>query len=93
MEDKESIPRQVAKWLVVSAIDLKTTQIAANTVDNYTGFDKDSLAVKLGTGAIGMVVAANLKPVTDKYVDKAADFINLKRMEFVTKKNEKKKEQ
>ena len=90
--DNDSIPRQVAKWAVISAIDVTTTRFVANTAENYTRFDKDNLLVRLGSGAIGMVVCANVKPVTDKFVDKTADFVSSKRAEFVAKKNAKKKQ-
>jgi hypothetical protein len=90
--DTESIPRDVAKWLLQSLIAMKTAQLAANATDNYTGFDKDSLAVKLGSGAIGMVVSRKLEPVTDKIVDSSADFIVEKWTKFRAKKNDKKKD-
>ena len=90
--DNDTIPRNVAKWLLASVIDIKTTQFAADTADNYTRFEKDDLIVKLGAGAIGMVVAANLKPYTDKIIDTGADFIVVKRVEFRAKKDAKKKD-
>lgn len=92
MDNNDSIPRSVAKWLLVSAIDLKTTSIVANTADNYTRFDRDDLIVKLGAGAVGMVVASGVKPVTDKIVDKTADFAVEKWTKFRAKKNAKKQE-
>ena len=91
MEEKnDTIPRNVAKWLLAATIDLTVTRVVANTADNYTRFDKDSIAVKLGAGAVGMVVAANLKPVTDQVVDKSADFIVEQRIKFQAKRNAKK---
>lgn len=90
--DNESIPRQVAKWVVISAIDVATTKSVANAADNYTRFQKNNMLVQLGSGAVGMIVCANLKPVTDKFVDKTADFIIIQRVKFQAKKNAKKKE-
>lgn len=87
----ESLPRDLAKWLLESAIAMKTAQVAADAIADYTRFDKDSLAVRLGTGAIGMVVSRKLEPVTDKIVDSTADFIVEKRIKFQAKKNAKKK--
>ena len=88
--DKESLARDVAKWLLNSAVAMKTAQVTVDTIDNYTNFDKDSMAVKLGGGAVGMVVARKLEPVTDAIVDKTANFITEKRNKFRTKKNAKK---
>jgi hypothetical protein len=88
--DKESLARDVAKWLLNSAVAMKSAQVAADAVDNFTSFDKDSLAVKLGTGGIGMVIGRKLEPVTDAIVDKTADFLVEKRNKFRTKKNAKK---
>jgi hypothetical protein len=88
--DAESLPRNVAKWLILSAIDLKTTQIVRDAADNYTRFDKDSMAVKLGAGAVGMVVAHACMPVADKIVDTSASFIAERRAKRSAKKNAKK---
>jgi hypothetical protein len=73
--DRATLARDVTKWIVISIVDLKTTDVTANTISNDTRFDKDDLIVKLGSGAVGMVVAAHVKPVTDKMVDKSADFV------------------
>jgi Rod binding domain-containing protein len=88
--DNNSVPRELAKWLILSAISFKTTQFTSNTVDNYTRFNKDSLAVSLVSGGIGMVVANQLEPVTEKIVDKTANFINEKRAKRSAKKDAKK---
>lgn len=88
--DTESLPRSVAKWLILSAIDLKTTQIVRDTADNYTRFDRNSTAVNLGAGAIGMVVAHACMPVADKIVDTSANFIAEQRAKRSAKKNAKK---
>ena len=90
--DTESLTRTVAKWLLKSFIAAKTAQLTAETIDNYTRFDEDSIAVKLGSGAIGMVVSKKLEPASDKIVDESANFIVRKRNEFRSKKNAKKQE-
>lgn len=90
--DAETLPRTVAKWLILSVIDLKTTQIVRDTADNYTRFNRDSTAVNIGAGAIGMVVAHACMPVTDKIVDKTANFIAEKRAQRSAKKNTKKED-
>ncbi|MFL5659839.1 MAG: hypothetical protein ACJ8BW_00640 [Ktedonobacteraceae bacterium] len=68
------LTRSVAKWVLISIVDVKTTQITAETIADYTNYEKDDLIVKLGSGAVGMIVSARLKPVTDAAVDKTADF-------------------
>jgi len=91
-ETEDTLPRTVAKWLIRSVIAYKTGELTANAAADYTRFEKDSLAVKLGSGAVSMVVTAKLTPHTDKMVDKAADFIVEKRTKYVAKKNTKKKD-
>jgi hypothetical protein len=90
--ESESLAIDVAKWLLNSAVAMKTAQLAADTVADYTRFEKDSLAVRLGSGAIGMVVARKLEPATDAIVDKTADFIVEKRNKFRSRKNNNKKD-
>ena len=90
--ESESLALDVAKWLLNSAVAMKTAQLAADTVADYTRFEKDSLAVRLGSGAIGMVVARKLEPATDAIVDKTADFIVEKRNKFRSRKNNDKKD-
>jgi len=85
-------PRDVAKWLLNAAVAMKTSDLAADTVASYTSFDKESLALRLGTGAIGMVVARKLEPATDAIVDKTADFLVEKRNQFRSKRDAKKKD-
>lgn len=68
------LTRSVAKWVLISIVDVKTTQITAEGIADYTNYEKDDLIVRLGSGAVGMIVSARLKPVTDAAVDKTADF-------------------
>jgi hypothetical protein len=48
------------------------------------------MAVKLGAGAVGMVVAHACMPVADKIVDTSANFIAEQRAKRSAKKNAKK---
>lgn len=91
--DAESTTRTAAKWLLRAAVDLKMTQLTADTVDNYTRYEKNSIAVKLGSGLVGTVVSAKLSPITDKIVDTTADFTAAKWSAFRAKRNDKKKDQ
>lgn len=90
--DNAQLARDVAKWVVVAIVDIKTTEVAANTIDNHTKFDRDDLIVKLSSGAVGMVVSAHVKPVTDKMVDKSADFLTAQWKKRRPKKDPKKTE-
>src|SRR5436190_14216560 len=45
------LTRSVAKWVLISIVDVKTTQITAETIADYTNYEKDDLIVKLGSGA------------------------------------------
>ena len=85
--DNAFTARNVAKWVANSIITVKVADIAADTITGYTRFEEDSLTVKLGSGAIGWFVASRLEPVTDKVVDKAADFISEQRTKRQAKKN------
>ena len=88
--DNQTIPREVANWLLNSLIAVKTTQLTANTMADYTSFEKDSIVVRLGSGAVGMVVSRKLEPVTAKIVDRSADFVNAQREKYKSKKTAKK---
>jgi hypothetical protein len=77
---------------ILSARAPELTFRVGNAADNYTRFSKDSIPVKLASGAVGMVVAHQCMPVTDKIVDKAADFIAEKRAKRSAKKNTKKED-
>ena len=89
--DPDSLAREVAKWLAKSLVAMKTTEVARDALTNYTNFDPDGKTVKLGSGAVGMVVSAKLSPVTDKMVDKTADFVTEKWKNRRSKKDTEKK--
>lgn len=90
--DTESFPRTAAKWIVSSIIAIKTIDLVENAAGDYTRFEKDSLAVRLGAGAISLAVTSKTTPYTDKMVDKTADFIVAKREKMRAKKNTEKKD-
>jgi len=83
-------PRNLAKDAVTSAIAMKLSQLTKDAIADYTRFDKDTIAVKIGSGIVGGIVANKLKPATDKMVDKTADFIATKRADRKAKKTAKK---
>jgi hypothetical protein len=86
----EFTARNVAKFVAKSIIAYKTTKLTAETIEEHTQFEKDDMIVELGSGVVGWYVSAKLSPVTDKIVDKTADFITEKREAREYKKNHKK---
>lgn len=86
-ESKKLSARQLAKDAVGAAISMKVAQVAKNAIADYTQFESDTIVVKLGTQVVGGIVAQKLSPLTDKAVDKTADFITEKREARKAKKN------
>lgn len=90
MSDQSTLTvRIVVKHVASSAIGMAASVFTVKTVDNYTGFEKDDFIVKLGAGVVGFVVATRTQPITDKAIDKTADFIITKREARKAKKTEK----
>jgi hypothetical protein len=87
MERTPFTARNAAKYVVHFVIAAKVGKTAAKAVENYVGFDKDNLIVEGSTSLLGWAVADRLSPITDKAVDKAADFIAEKRAKRASKKN------
>jgi hypothetical protein len=85
--DIEFTPRNVAKYVVKATVYLKTTQLAEDAITDYTRFEEDDIVTSIGSKCIGWYVSDKLKPVTDKMVDKTADFIVAKRENRKAKKN------
>ena len=54
---------------------------------DYTRFEEDDIVTKIAPKVVGWYVSDKLKPVTDKAVDKAADFVNARREARAAKKN------
>lgn len=72
-------PRNIAKYVVSGAIAIKTTKLTANAITDYTRFEKDDMIVDISSGLVGWGVSAKLKPVTDRVVDRSADWIAVRR--------------
>jgi hypothetical protein len=88
----EFTARNVAKFVAQTIVQQKTVQLTEQALDDYTALDTDSNAVHLGANVFGWFVADKLKPVTDKMVDKTADFVTAKRDIRNAKKNAKKED-
>jgi hypothetical protein len=88
IEEPDFTPRNVAKWMVKATVQFKATKLVRNALVDYTEFESDDLVVKISSNVIGWGVSAKLQPVTDKLVDKTADFIVAKREEKKQKDQE-----
>lgn len=82
--------RNVAKFVVKSIVAIKTTKLTAEAIEDHTRFEKDDMFVEIGSGVVGWYASSKLSPVTDKIVDKTADFITEKRQARKDKKDTKK---
>jgi hypothetical protein len=79
--------RNVVKFVAKSIVYYKTTKLTATTIEEHTQFEKDDMIVGLGSSVVGWFVSDKLSPVTDKIVDKTADFITEKRQARKDKKD------
>jgi hypothetical protein len=79
LEDPDFTPRNVAKYAITFTIKHKVVKLIKNATTDYTRFEEDAIAVRLGANVVGWGVSVKLKPLTDKVVDKTADFIVAKR--------------
>lgn len=79
--------RNVVKFVAKAAIAAKTAELAADAMVDYTALEEDSATVKIGSRVIGWYISDKLEPVTDKMVDKSADFIAAQRAKRQAKKN------
>jgi hypothetical protein len=68
-------PRDIAKNVVNVLVAAKVTDVASDAMVDYTSLEEDSKTVRISSSLIGMYIAAKLDPVTDKIIDKTADFI------------------
>lgn len=82
--------RNVAKFIVKSIVATKTADLAADALAENTSFEEDDLVVEIGSQCFGWYISSKLQPVTDKIVDKTADFVVAKREARKAKKTAKK---
>ena len=92
MDQLDFTPRNVAKVLVKSAIAMRTAKAAEQALTDYTPLEEGSMAADLTGYVAGWYLADKLKPITDKVVDKTADYIVTKREARKAKKNTEKKD-
>jgi hypothetical protein len=85
--DIDFTPRNVAKYVAKSIVYLKVTQITEDAITDYTRFEEDDLVVRIVPKVVAWAVSDKLKPVTDKVVDKTADYIVAKREARASKKD------
>ena len=85
--DTPFTPRNAAKYAVKFVIAGKVAEVAEDVITDYTRLEEDTTVVNLTSSMVGWYVSDKLKPLTDKMVDKAADFIVEKREARKAKKD------
>lgn len=80
--------RNVAKYAVTAVIHGNVAKHTETAITDHTRFEEDDMIVDLSSHVVGWYVSHKLKPVTDKVVDKTADFIAAKREARKAKQNE-----
>lgn len=83
----EFTARNVMKYVATAAIHSAVAQQTENAITDHTRFEEDDIVVKIGSHVSGWYVSHKLRPVTDKMVDKTADFIAAKREARQARKN------
>jgi hypothetical protein len=79
--------RNAAKYVAKAIIHFETASLAETAITDHTRFEEDDMIVDISSHLAGWYVSDKLKPVTDKMVDKTADFIAAKREARKAKKN------
>lgn len=92
MEHTAFTARNVMKYVVKAAVHSAVAQRAEDIITDYTQFEEDDAVVKISSHCVGWYVSDKLKPVTDRMVDKTADFIAEKREARAAKKETEKTE-
>jgi hypothetical protein len=88
MTDTPFTTRNVAKFVAKAIVAAKAKQTAETAITEYTELEKDDTIVDISGSVIGWYVSEKLSPVTDKMVDKTADFIAAKREARKDKKDQ-----
>jgi len=68
-------PRNVAKFVVKTTIQIKTAAFTRAAIANHTSYEKTDTSVQVAGGVVGWYVAEKAEPYTDQAVDKTADFV------------------
>jgi hypothetical protein len=78
--------RNAIKYVAQAAIARQASNLTNDALTDHTRFEKDDAVVEISSGLVGWYISAKLKPITDKMVDKAADFIAEQRAKRFPKK-------
>jgi hypothetical protein len=84
-------PRIIAKKLAQGLVAAQVGRLTNGALRNYTDIDTDNIVVEAGVGTVSWLVSEYCSPITDKIVDKTADFVNAKREARRAKKSEEEK--
>lgn len=85
---KEFTARNAAKFVVTAIVKKKASDITEDIIADYTRFEEDDMVVEITGTLVGWYIGDKVKPVTDKMVDKTADFISAKWQQMKDKKEE-----
>lgn len=84
--------RNVAKYIVRAAIHSQVASATETAIINHTRFEEDDFVVDVASNVVGWGVSAQLKPWSDRVVDRTADFIAEQRAARAAKKTAKTEE-
>lgn len=79
MDNPVFTPRNVVKYVAKAIVHSRVAQLTEDAITDYTRFEEDDTIVRISSNVVGWYVSDKLKPVTDRMVDKTADFIAAKR--------------
>lgn len=72
-------PRNVAKFVAHNGVKFYVASLAHTAITDHTRFEDDDFIVDAASSVIGWGVADKTEPLTDKIVDKAADWLNARK--------------
>lgn len=72
-------PRNAAKYIAKAIVHGKVASVTEDIIIDYSRFEEDDTIVDISSHLVGWYVSDKLKPLTDKMVDKTADFVVAKR--------------
>lgn len=92
MTTPDFTPRGAAKLVLSTLVANQVSDVTKHTISDYTRFDDDTKVTSITGMLVGWYVSDKLKPITDKLVDKTADYIVTKREARKAKKTAKKED-
>jgi hypothetical protein len=82
-------PRNVAKFVVTTTIHVAVASPVRSAIADRTSASSTDIPVVVAGALVGYYASNAVKPLTDKMVDKTADFVNAKREARKARRSEK----